>query len=239
MTIHLVGGGPGTTDAALVAPFLAEVRGRGGRPRIGVVLAGTRVAERLARPGYARLLGGRSVDHVAVPLRPGRPVDPQLLAALDGLVVGGGRTPRYLAGLAGAADAVGAAVRSGLPYLGFSAGAMVAPDLALAGGWRSQGRPVAPRAWSEGLDELTSRPGLGLVRFAVDVHTAQAGTLGRTTALVAAGRPVAVGVDEGTCLALEPGAADPDDGTVRGAGAVWTVRRSPDGVPLVTRRPAR
>ena len=236
MTIHLVGGGPGTTDAPLVTPFLGEVRAGSRRARVGVLLAGSRVADRLARPGYARLLGGRSVELVPVALRPGWSVD---LATLDGLVVGGGRTPRYLAHLAGAADGIGAAVRSGLPYLGFSAGAMVVPDLALAGGWRSRGRPVSPRAWSEGLDEVTTGPGLGLVRFAVDVHTAQAGTLGRTTALVADGRPVAVGIDEGTCLAVGPDTADPDDGTVLGAGAVWTVRRSSDGVPLITRRPGR
>ena len=74
--------------------------------------------------------------------------------------------------------------------------------------------------------------------FPVDVHTAQAGTLGRTVALVESGAAdTAVGVDEGTCLALPGGAADPADGVVTGSGAVWVVRRAGDAVQL-TRRTA-
>jgi hypothetical protein len=54
------------------------------------------------------------------------------------------------------AGAVAAAVRAGMPYPGFSAGAVIAARTALVG-------------------------------FPVDVHTGQAGTLGRTVALVASG----------------------------------------------------
>ncbi|SDF48118.1 hypothetical protein [Klenkia brasiliensis] len=231
MSIHLVGGGPDTTPAGAVAPFRAELPGR---PRVGVALAGSPVVGRCWLPAYARVVGG---DCVLLPLRPGRPFDVRGLAGLDALVVGGGRTPRYLDGLAGAAGPVGELVRAGLPYLGFSAGAMVTPVDALAGGWRQQGRAVCPEEWSEGLEELTTRPGLGLLPFPVDVHTAQAGTLGRTVAVVPADRAVAVGIDEGTCLSLPVDAADPDAGAVSGTGAVWTARGG-DGGPLVSRRTA-
>ena len=124
-----------------------------------------------------------------------------------------------------------------MPYLGFSAGAMIAPRTALLGGHLLAGRSVCPRSWSEGLAELTVRPGLGLVEFAVDVHTGQAGTLGRTVALVDSGAaPVAVGIDEDTCLAVAVGAPDPADGVVTGPGAVWVVRHGP-GTSTVLRTP--
>ena len=61
--------------------------------------------------------------------------------------------------------------------MGFSAGAMVAPARAIVGGYRIRGTEVCPVEWSEGLEEVEIRDGLGLVPFAVDVHAAQAGTL--------------------------------------------------------------
>ena len=72
----------------------------------------------------------------------------------------------------------GEAGRRGRPYLGFSAGAMIAPERAIIGGYRVRGVEVCPEEASEGLGEVELREGLGLVPFAVDVHAAQAGTLG-------------------------------------------------------------
>jgi cyanophycinase len=117
---------------------------------------------------------------------------------------------------------------------------MAAAGRALAGGYRSEGRQVCPRAWSEGLTPLTTAPGLGLVGFAVDVHTAQAGTLGRTVALgETGGAEVAVGIDDGTCLAVAAGTADPAAGLVTGSGHVRTVRRGSGAQAVeITRSPA-
>src|SRR5690606_12907533 len=105
-------------------------------------------------------------------------------------------------------------------YLGFSAGAMVAAELALVGGYRAGGAEVCPVGWSEGLDELTLRPGIGLVPWAVEVHAAQAGTLGRAVAAVAGGGALpAVALDEVAALHVE------DDGArhVLGSGRAWWV----------------
>ena len=82
-----------------------------------------------------------------------------------------------------------------------SAGAMVAPVRAIVGGYRIRGTEVCSVDWSEGLEEVEIREGLGLVPFAVDVHAAQAGTLGRAVGAVAKGLvDRAAAVDENTAL---------------------------------------
>jgi cyanophycinase len=141
-------------------------------------------------------------------------------------VVGGGPTPAYCDGLDKAGEMVRTVVSRGVPYLGFSAGAMVASQAALVGGWRLDGRDVCPEEWSEGLEHVTLRQGLGLVPFTVDVHTAQAGLLGRAVSLVGSGRvDRAVAVDEDTCLAL----TDWMTTVVSGGGSVWSVVASGAG----------
>jgi cyanophycinase len=112
-----------------------------------------------------------------------------------------------------------------MPYLGFSAGAMIATGTALLGGYLSNGIEVCGEECSEGLAELEIRDGLGLAPFAVDVHAAQAGTLSRAVGAVAAGLVNrAVAVDENTALVL---AAAGDEGfKLLGTGNCWDIRRS-------------
>jgi cyanophycinase len=84
------------------------------------------------------------------------------------------------------------------------------------GGWRTaEGLAVCPEDAGEDLDVITVRPGLGLVPYAVDVHAAQWGTLGRLIHAVESGL-VAEGwaLDEGTLLV---------DGEIHGVGAGWHV----------------
>lgn len=236
MSVSLVGGGPETVVPGLLAPFLQEVRSRAARagraPRVVLVVVDGRGAARRFLPAYRHALdGGPALEVRPVLLAPGRPAPAGAVADVDGIVVGGGETPAYLDGLLPAAAAVGAAVRAGTPYLGFSAGAMVAPSAALVGGHLLAGRSVCPEDRSEDVAEVALRPGLGLVGFPVDVHTAEAGTLGRTVALVGSGvAPLAVGIDEDTVLTVAGPEADPADGVVSGTGAVWVVRAAP-GVP--------
>ena len=108
--------------------------------------------------------------------------------------------------------------------MGFSAGAMVAPVRAIVGGYRIRGTEVCPAEWSEGLEDVEIRDGLGLVPFAVDVHAAQAGNP-RPGRWGGAQRPCldrAVAVDENTALVLHH--ADLEELDVIGTGNCWTIR---------------
>ncbi len=133
-----------------------------------------------------------------------------------GVYVGGGLTPAYAQALA----EWGAPLRTaGVPYAGFSAGAAVAATTALVGGWRLGGRVVCDEDAGEELDELTVRPGLGLVPFAVEVHATQWGTLTRLAHAVAGGLVAGgVAVDEHTCVQVRG-----DELRVSGWGSAYRV----------------
>ena len=228
MSIILVGGGPDTVTTPVVFDrFVKDIRNRtgGSRPaRIAVVLFDREGSSEYFLPAYLEPLHSRTpCELTPVLLRDNEPADPGAFDDVDGIVVGGGPTPDYLDGLRGSAAAIRAAVAAGVPYLGFSAGAMIAPRRALVGGYRILGVEVCSEECSEGLDELEVRDGLGLVPFAVDVHTAQAGTLSRAVAAVAEGLvDRAVAVDENTALVLRH--ADLEDLEVIGTGNCWSIR---------------
>lgn len=247
MSVFLLGGGPDTVSSPfLLEPFVEEMAKLAAQnervPRLAVVLFDDAGSAAHFLPEYVDALGCDSVDVVPVLVRRGDPVDARALDDVDGIVVGGGPTPEYLAGLAGTRGRIREAVSGGVPYLGFSAGAMVAATTALVGGHRHGDTEVCPEEWSEGIGPVTLREGLGLVGFTVDVHTAQAGTLGRTTSVVESGEaPVAVGIDEDTCLTVR--AHDrgvPGELVVSGSGSVWVVRAGDvPGSVVVTRTRGR
>ena len=207
--------------------FMAEVLERTGArrlPRVVVVLVDHEGSADYFLPAYLDPLQRRPPCEVTtVLLRDGLPVAPELFDGADAIVVGGGPTPVYLAGLRAAGAAIRRAVAAGTPYLGFSAGAMIAPERAIVGGYRIHGAEVCPEESSEGLTGVEIRDGLGLVSFAVDVHAAQAGTLGRAVAAVVHNMvDKAVAVDENTALVLPQ--ADPREQRVIGTGSCWLVR---------------
>lgn len=227
MNIILAGGGPDTVTTPVVFDRFADgVRRRaGGRTaRVAVVLFDREGSAEYFLPAYLEPLHSRLGCEVApVLIRSHEPADPGMFDGVDGIVVGGGPTPEYLAGLQGSAQAIRSAAADGVAYLGFSAGAMIAPQHALVGGYRLRGVEVCSEECSEGLDELEVRDGLGLVPFAVDVHAAQAGTLSRAVAAVAGGLvDRAVAVDENTALVLRH--ADLADMEVIGTGNCWSIR---------------
>lgn len=239
MSIFLAGAGPAPgTFPAVFDRFVEDVRehnGGEGPARIAVV-----VHDRGGNPGrvlpeYAEpLLARAPIELVPVLLRSDYPADPALFDGVHGLVVGGGLTPAYLDGLSAAAAAISRVVAAGAPYLGLSAGAMVAPGRALIGGYLIQGIEVCSEECSEGLEELDIRNGLGMAPFAVDVHAAQAGTLSRAVGAVAAGLvDRAVAVDENTALVLA--AAGDDTFEVLGAGNCWDIRRTGAGCSVSVR----
>lgn len=237
MSIHLVGGGwSGAADA--LAPFVAEAAVRaagGGRmvPRIGVLLWGSGAGDLEEHARYPDVLARAGAsDAVLARVGPGEVVASAVLSDIDGLLVGGGPAPDYHRALEPLYDEIRLLVADGLPYAGFSAGAMIAAERAIVGGWRIDGIPVCPEDASEGLDEVAVVEGLGLVDLAVDVHAAQWGTLSRLVAAVEAGLvPGGVAIDEGTALVVG------ESLRVVGEGNVWQVVEGTDGIAVATLAP--
>ncbi len=241
MSVHLVGGGRDRTlSAEVYGPFVSEAAavavaraGAGAPPEVGLVVVHER-DDLAGGEGDLTWFAGAMAAAGTVGVRPllvpeGGLLDPARLAGLDGVLVAGGLTPAYATAMAPAAEVVRAMVRSGCPYLGFSAGAAVAAGRALVGGYRWEGRVVSAEDNGEECDELTVVDGLGLVDLAVDVHAAQWGTVTRLLAAVATGLVTSgVAVDEGTVLVLRE-----DPPRVAGRGHAWWVEPAGDGAARV------
>ncbi|WP_448809431.1 Type 1 glutamine amidotransferase-like domain-containing protein [Agromyces bauzanensis] len=236
MSVHLVGGGwQDEPDGAAYAAFIAEAARRAaasGRdvPRIAVVaVRDGDAAEHAAKLVHAASAAGEFEPHVTAVDHDGS-VPATAFAEVDGILVGGGLTPVYRELLEPHFGELRRQVASGVPYAGFSAGAAIAAERALVGGWRIGGVPVSPEDASEDLDELTVAPGIGLVDVSVDVHVAQWGTLSRLVAAVEAGLVEGgLGIDELTALIVGQGGL-----RVAGHGSVWRVLPAESGVLVST-----
>ncbi|ARC57237.1 Cyanophycinase [Frondihabitans sp. 762G35] len=226
VSIHLVGGGWSSESTEVYELFVAEAATRGARvgrdvPRIAVLI----VVEddvpsadyRSEFPGLLAAIG--PCEPLVTEVVSSDVFDTRVLSDIDGLLIGGGITPAYFEAIVPLIDQVRLLVADGLPYLGFSAGAMIAADTAILGGYRIGGVEVCPQESSEDLDEVTLAQGLGLVDLAIDVHAAQWGTLTRLIAATEAGLVTGgVAIDENTALVVGEGAL-----AVIGAGSVWRV----------------
>lgn len=160
---------------------------------------------------------------------PDNPLQPEALENATGIFVGGGPTPSYHDAIVPhAAARLPDLVRSGIPYAGISAGAMIAAREAIVGGWQlrrgSRDIVICSEEVGEEQRELDVRPGLGLVPFTVDAHASQYGTSTRVLHAVDAGL-VNEGwaIDEETMLEVGP-----EGITVRGLGSAYHVRKSAD-----------
>ena len=219
MTTFLIGGGWDDTAAEQVyGPFLAAA---GPDPVVACLV----IDEGDGAEYFARF---EAVLRKVAPCRPvpvlvpvGGTLDPAALDGAGALLVCGGLTPAYQEALAPLlADLPALLAGRGMPYAGFSAGAVVAAGAALVGGWLSQGVPLCAEETAEDLEEIEVRPGLGLVPFTVDVHAAQWGTLPRLIEAVALGASASgVAIDENTLLTVEG-----DRAHVSGLGRVHLVR---------------
>jgi cyanophycinase len=226
MTTVLIGGGWDADSArVLYGPFLqSAVRS----PSVACVI----VDEGDGNEYFARFAAVLTAvaacrpQPVLVPV--GAQLSPSSLDGADALLVCGGLTPAYRTALSPVRAAVRSWLAEGRPYAGFSAGAAVAAERAVVGGYRLGGRSVCPADAAEDLDDVTVTDGLGLVPFAVEVHAAQWGTLGRACAAVATGLvPSAVAIDEDTAVIIDAGSA-----TVAGRGAAHVVTRSDNAVSV-------
>lgn len=236
MSVHLVGGGLSAEHhASVYGPFFAEAAARAaasGRtaPRIAIIAVRTGDAAEHAALFAAALEVTGPIDPVVTALTAGGVAANLAVADVDGILVGGGATPEYLAALLPIAGEIRRQVSAGVPYLGFSAGAMIAAERAIVGGWRIGGVEVCPRDAGEDIDEITLEQGIGLLDVTVDVHAAQWGTLSRLISATEAGLiEGGLAIDENTALVVGEGALG-----VVGAGSVWRVSQADGGVLVST-----
>ena len=238
MSIHLVGGGWAEDyDGEVYREFLAEATERAAasgrsRPRIGVVLVREDADTAGSRADSYReqLLRVADCEPVITAIVEGDLLTSTALSGIDALLIGGGLTPAYLDAVVPVIDEIRLLVGDGLPYLGFSAGAMIASDAAIIGGWKIGDIAVCSPDAGENLDDVTIVEGLGLVDLAIDVHAAQWGTLSRLVASTEAGLvDGGVAIDEFTVLIVGD-----DSLRVVGVGSVWMVSQHDDGVLVST-----
>ncbi|MFF2390741.1 Type 1 glutamine amidotransferase-like domain-containing protein [Agromyces sp. NPDC058104] len=235
MSVHLVGGGAlAIADAPLYAPFLDEAAARAraagrARPRIAVISLHPEAAERAGVLVDVLTAAGAFDAHVTA--QPGgAPVAPTALADVDGIVVGGGIVEQVRAGLEPVFGELRRQVAGGVPYLGVSAGAMVAAEGSLGGGTRIDGVQLAPEDPEQPAEEFEIEQGIGLVDVSIDAHVAQRGSLSRLVAAVESGLVEgALGIDERTALIVGEGGL-----RVEGSGSVWRVLPADGGVLVST-----
>lgn len=216
MTLFLVGGGPAANLSDVHDAYAASVgaRARGHAARVAYISHGLPEQVSQFAPGYVEPLTSRlpecSVTEIYLlpPAEDGTDPTtwPDDLADYDGIIVAGGHTPSYLTGLAPRRDQLARLVREDVPWIGYSAGAMVASRHALIGGWRQNGRAIGNQAWSEDLDEITVVDGLALVSPLIATHNDVAQSDSVVLALMEADPSLrtAVAMDEDTCLIVDP-----------------------------------
>ncbi|KRE26103.1 Type 1 glutamine amidotransferase-like domain-containing protein [Agromyces sp. Soil535] len=237
MSVHLVGGGATTgTDAPLYAPFVAEAVLRGGaagraRPRIAVISLHPEAQKAAALADLLVAAGsGAEIEVQLTAGRPGEPIGLAAIADVDGIAVGGGLVEEVRAGLEPVFGELRRLVAGGVPYLGVSAGAMIAAEGSLGSGSRIGGVLVAPEDPAEPGFELEIEAGIGLVDVAIEVHVAERGMLSRLVAAVESGLVGGgLGIDERTALIVGDGGLQ-----VAGRGSVWRVLPADQGVLVST-----
>ncbi len=143
-----------------------------------------------------------------------------------GVFVCGGLTPAYADALCVEKTWLEYLTENKIPYCGFSAGASIASESAIIGGWQREIEnkivQIADENAGEDLDLLDVRKGLGLVNFAVDVHATQWGTLTRIVHAIDAGfSDEGWAIDENTLLEIE-------DGNIKifGAGNAYQIKKA-------------
>jgi len=172
---------------------------------------------------------------VPVLVSPARPLTRAALEAAQpsGVFVCGGATPLYHQSLCVDLDWLAYLRATRVPYGGTSAGAAIAAQNAILGGWRAQRgdrvRPILFQGAGEGLDLLTIQPGLGLVPFAVEGHASQMGTLTRLIQAVELGLVNEGWAIDGNTLLQVTGANQ----QVFGSGHAYAVRCAEGQAPTV------
>jgi cyanophycinase len=225
----------GTFDnfTATSAPFVEAAGSRNARIGLLFTHGWEPFLDRYAQP--FKNLGAAEVEVIAPEPGSDRLGEAALerLRRCTGLYMGGGDTRRYHAVYAAGEvrAAIREAYRRGVPYGGFSAGALIAPADCTIWGDRltTPTNQVCLRGSEEGCgDELLVGDGLGLIRDClVEAHFSELGGFPRLVAAMER-RPVryGLGIDNPICLEVR----NEQEIRVHGRGRAYLLERREDGL---------
>lgn len=231
-------GGRAGNFAQTSTPFIAAAGGRGAR--VALLFAS-------GDPGWDRNLDWYrqpwiDLGATVIPVHP-EPGSTRLshqaletLRTCTGIFMSGGETRRYheVYIQSGAADLIRGAYRSGVPYGGLSAGALLAPATGQIWGDRltTATNLLRLRGSEEGCDsELETGPCLGLLDgWLVEAHFTERGGFGRlVAAMEQTGIARGIGLDNPICMQIE----NETSVEVSGEGRAYRLCRQPSGETLV------
>lgn len=226
--LHGGGGSDPVANQMCFSPFIETVYRVGGNPKIVLVLHQNHADD---LESYCKMLmhGGAKTDHIApVMVSEDRTLTSVDIMGASGVFVAGGHTPDIHYALCQDIAWLRTLKRENIPYFGTSAGATIAAQYAIVGGYklRRKGRTVQMMhpAASEGIELLDVRAGLNIISpvfQAIDTHASQAGTLARSIHMVEQQicHTIAA-LDEDTAIELSSGEI-----IVYGLGQMYEVRR--------------
>lgn len=229
--IFLIGGGWLTETFPQTYGRFLESASQNGERRIAVV-----VAEEASADSHTQFLrffeafkavGLKAEESFEIIVSAESPLTKEKLSEINptGVFVCGGLTPAYHDALCRDKRWLEYLSDNKIPYGGFSAGASIASEKAIIGGWlrklKNRVVQIADENAGEDLDLLDVRNGLGLVNFAVDVHATQWGTLSRLVhAIDAEFADKGWAIDENTMLEIES-----ENIKISGAGNAYRIVR--------------
>lgn len=148
------------------------------------------------------------------------------------IFVGGGVTPRYQELLGNNSEFIEYILQHNIPYGGFSAGAAIAAQQSIVGGWKITERghdiPVLDADFSEDLEYIEIREGLGFLEYPVDVHGSQWGTITRVIHAVDRHMiPHGLVIDESTMIEYRQNTM-----TVFGRGHVYLIQKNGNTIDI-------
>ncbi len=234
--IFLIGGGWRVeTFPETYGRFLKSAT-RNGKRRIAIIVAEEENADSHAQ--FLRFfeafesVGLNSDEAFELIVSAKNPLSKENLAEIEptGIFVCGGLTPNYYDALCVDKTWLEYLSENRIPYCGFSAGASIAANKAIIGGWQREFKnktvQIADENAGEDLNLLEIKNGLNLVNFAVEVHATQWGTLSRLVHAIDAGFSAeGWAIDENTMLEIVE-----DKIKIFGAGNIYQIKRQNDAI---------